>query len=36
MGGTLMPGSPAEFGKLIAAEAQKVAKVIEGANITLE
>ncbi len=36
MGGTLMPGSAAEFGKLIATEAEKVAKVIEGANITVE
>ena len=36
MGGTLMPGSPAEFGKLIATEAEKVAKVIEGANIIVE
>jgi tripartite-type tricarboxylate transporter receptor subunit TctC len=36
MGGTPMPGPPAAFAKLIAAEAEKVAKVIEGANITLE
>ena len=31
-----MPGAPAEFGKLIAAEAQKVAKVIQVANINVE
>jgi tripartite-type tricarboxylate transporter receptor subunit TctC len=36
MGGTLMPGPPVAFGKLIMAEAEKVAKVIEGANITIE
>ena len=31
-----MPGSPAEFAKLIAVEAEKVAKVIEGAKLTVD
>jgi tripartite-type tricarboxylate transporter receptor subunit TctC len=36
LGCTGLPGSPAEFGKLIAAETEKWAKVIEFANIKLE
>jgi tripartite-type tricarboxylate transporter receptor subunit TctC len=34
LGGILMPGSPAEFGKLIAEETEKWGKVIRSANIT--
>ena len=33
LGGILMPGSPADFGKLIAEETQKWGKVIRSANI---
>ena len=33
LGGTVLPGSPAEFGKLIADETEKWAKVIKFANI---
>jgi len=33
LGGTPLPGSPAEFGKLIAEETEKWAKVIRAANI---
>jgi len=33
LGGILMPGSPAEFGKLIAEETEKWGKVIRSANI---
>jgi tripartite-type tricarboxylate transporter receptor subunit TctC len=33
MGGTALPGLPADFGKLIAAETEKWAKVIRAANI---
>jgi tripartite-type tricarboxylate transporter receptor subunit TctC len=36
LGGTVLPGSPAEFGKLIAAETEKWAKVINFANIKPE
>jgi tripartite-type tricarboxylate transporter receptor subunit TctC len=36
LGGTPLPGPPAAFGTLIAADAQKMAKVIEVANINLE
>ena len=36
MGGTPLPGSPAEFGRLIAAETEKMAKVIQVANINVE
>jgi tripartite-type tricarboxylate transporter receptor subunit TctC len=33
LGGTALPGSPAEFGKLIADETEKWAKVTRAANI---
>jgi tripartite-type tricarboxylate transporter receptor subunit TctC len=33
LGGILMPGSPADFGKLIADETEKWGKVIRSANI---
>ncbi len=33
VGGAVLPGSPAEFGKLIADETEKWAKVIRAANI---
>ena len=36
LSGTLLPGSPAEFRKLIENDTQKWAKVIEFAGITLE
>src|SRR5262249_53772137 len=36
LGGTLLPGSPAEFGKHIAAETEKWAAVIKFAGIKLE
>jgi tripartite-type tricarboxylate transporter receptor subunit TctC len=36
MGGTVLAGSPADFGKLIAAETEKWAKVIRAANIKPE
>jgi tripartite-type tricarboxylate transporter receptor subunit TctC len=36
LGGTLVPGSPADFGKLIAEEIEKWAKVIRAANIKAE
>jgi len=36
LGGVALPGSPAEFGKLIAAETEKWAKVIRTANIKPE
>jgi tripartite-type tricarboxylate transporter receptor subunit TctC len=32
-GGTVMPGSPADFGKLIAEETEKWAKVVKFAGI---
>ena len=35
LGGTLIPGSPADFGKLIAEETEKWAEVIRTANIKL-
>jgi tripartite-type tricarboxylate transporter receptor subunit TctC len=35
LGGTLIPGSPADFGKLIADDTEKWAKVIRSANIKL-
>jgi tripartite-type tricarboxylate transporter receptor subunit TctC len=35
LGGTLIPGSPADFGKLIAEETEKWGKVIRSANIKL-
>ena len=36
LGGTVLPGSPADFGKLIAEETEKWAKVIRVANIKAE
>ena len=36
LGGTPLPGSPADFGKFIAAETEKWAKVIRAANIKAE
>ena len=36
LGGTVLPGSPAEFGKYIADETQKWAKVIKFADIKPE
>jgi hypothetical protein len=33
LGGTALPGSPADFGKLIVEETEKWAKVIKFANI---
>lgn len=36
MGGTVMPGSPADFGKFITSEVEKMEKVIRAANITVE
>jgi tripartite-type tricarboxylate transporter receptor subunit TctC len=36
LGGTSLPGSPADFGKLIAEETEKWAKVIRAANIKAE
>src|SRR5262249_16006420 len=36
LGGATLPGSPAEFGKLIASETEKWAKVIKFANIKAE
>jgi tripartite-type tricarboxylate transporter receptor subunit TctC len=36
LGGTVLPGSPADFGKLIADETEKWAKVIRTANIKAE
>jgi tripartite-type tricarboxylate transporter receptor subunit TctC len=33
LGGTVLPGSPSDFAKLIAAETEKWAKVIRAANI---
>jgi tripartite-type tricarboxylate transporter receptor subunit TctC len=36
LGGTVLPGSPAEFGKLIADDTEKWAKVIRAANIKAE
>jgi len=36
LGGTVLPGSPADFGKLIAEETEKWAKVIKFANIKPE
>jgi tripartite-type tricarboxylate transporter receptor subunit TctC len=35
-GGTVLPGSPADFGKLIADETEKWGKVIRAANIKAE
>ena len=36
LGGTILPGSPADFGKLIADETEKWGKVIRAANIKAE
>jgi len=36
LGGTPMPGSPADFGKLLAGETEKWGKVIRAANIKVE
>ncbi len=36
MGGTVLAGSPADFGKLLAEESEKWAKVIRAANIKPE
>jgi tripartite-type tricarboxylate transporter receptor subunit TctC len=36
LGGTVLAGSPADFGKLIADETEKWAKVIRAANIRAE
>ena len=36
LGGTVLSGSAAEFGKFIADETEKWAKVIKAANIKLE
>jgi len=36
LGGMLLPGSPADFGKLVAAETEKWGKVIRAANIKAE
>jgi tripartite-type tricarboxylate transporter receptor subunit TctC len=36
LGGTALPGSPADFGKLIADETDKWAKVVQFANISVE
>ena len=36
IGGTVLPGSPADFGKLIAEETEKWGKVIRAANIKAE
>jgi hypothetical protein len=33
LGGTVLPGSPSEFGKFIADETEKWGKVIRAANI---
>jgi tripartite-type tricarboxylate transporter receptor subunit TctC len=36
LGGAVLPGSPADFGKLVADETEKWAKVIRAANIKPE
>ena len=36
LGGTPLPGSPADFGKLIADETEKWAKVVRAAKIKVE
>jgi hypothetical protein len=33
LGGTVLPGSPADFGKLIATETEKLAKVVKYAGM---
>ena len=36
LGGTVLPGSPADFGKLIAEDTERWGKVIRAANIKPE
>jgi tripartite-type tricarboxylate transporter receptor subunit TctC len=36
LGGTVLPGSPADFGKLIAEDTEKWGKVVRAANIKPE
>jgi hypothetical protein len=36
LGGVVLPGSPADFGKIIADESEKWANVIRAANIKAE
>jgi len=36
LGGTVVPGSPADFGKLVVDDKEKWAKVIRAANIKAE
>jgi tripartite-type tricarboxylate transporter receptor subunit TctC len=36
LGGILIPGSPSDFGKLVADETEKWAKVIKAGNVALE
>jgi hypothetical protein len=36
LGGTVLPGSPADFGKLIAEDTEKWGKVVRAANIKAE
>ena len=36
LGGTVLPGSPADYGRLLADEIQKWGKVIRAANIKSE
>jgi tripartite-type tricarboxylate transporter receptor subunit TctC len=36
LGGTVLPGSPADFGKLIADETEKWGKVVRAANVKPE
>ena len=36
LGGILLPGSPADFAKLIAADTQKWSKVVRAANLKVE
>ena len=36
LSGSVLPGSPADFGKLIAGETEKLGKVIRAANIKPE
>jgi hypothetical protein len=36
LGGMLIPGSPGEFGKVVAEETDKWAKVIKSGGVTLE
>jgi hypothetical protein len=36
LGGTVLPGSPADFGKLVIEDKEKWAKVIRAANIKPE